>query len=318
MQGEALRAEGAALTRPTLLRSLGSVHRGTVDPGPDAARSHANATARKFRGALAGPLLAADGGVSRRPWLVLVLLGSSGVGCSEGGDADTPGVEPASIVGDTRADGEQPSVVRLAIRVGDVAYTCTGTLLGPRTIVTARHCLEGRIGEGGSCRVTVLLDRLGVGTEDARAERHEADHCEVREPEKALRPWRDVALVRLTSPVPDAPLARLAAGGSGEGRYDTFGYGSWGAAPSFGTTCGNRSDGHKRKATYVGRLGFRFGQSTCPGDSGGPHFLVGTSELAGITSSGFAILIGYETNSDLSESAPWILSRLAAFESASR
>lgn len=247
----------------------------------------------------------------------LALLGLAGLGaaCASPREDAIDHVEgEAPIVGDDRADGEQPSVVRLAISQDGLAYTCTGTLLGSRTVITARHCLEKRLGPGGSCDVKVFLDRTGVGTTDARTEQYTASLCEIREPDKSLSASRDVATIRLGTKVPSPPVATIAEPWETNDDYDVYGYGSWGEPPFVGVTCSNHSNGHKRKAHYRGRLGFRLGQTTCPGDSGGPHFIAGTSKLAGITSTGYAVWVAYEMNTELGPHIAWVRDRLRTYE----
>lgn len=247
--------------------------------------------------------------------LALVALATTAAACaSPREDAVDPMAGEAPIVGDDRADNEQPSVVRLEIMENGEGFTCTGTLLGSRTVITARHCLEKRIGPGGTCAVKVLLDRAGVGTYDVLTEQYPATRCEIREPEKSLTPGRDVGMIQLAARVAAAPVAKLAEPNEATNAFDVYGYGSWGTPPLYGTTCENHSNGHKRKAHYRGRLGFRIGQSTCPGDSGGPHFIAGTSTLAGITSTGFAVWIAYEMNADVSQHIGWVKGRLRAYE----
>lgn len=243
-------------------------------------------------------------------------LAAGGLGC--GADTAESGHDeadaPDAIVGNRYADGEHPSVVRLSIEEDGRFFTCTGTLIGPRTVVTARHCLETSLSDGGGCKVTAFVDRVGAGTHDARAERHAATRCDVLAPREAPTRSRDLATVQLGVPVRDVLFATLADDTTPRGRYDTFGYGSWGEAPSFGVMCSNRSDGHKRKASYDGALGFRFGQATCTGDSGGPHFVRGTNVLAGVTSGGYAFGIAYERNADVAAERAWILAQRDAYE----
>lgn len=254
-----------------------------------------------------------------RPFPRLLLLAgltglAAGLAACAGTDDAEDDANASAIVGDVRADGEQPAVVRLAITPSAQAFTCTGTLIGPRTVVTARHCVEGRVDASGHCPVTVLLDRVGAGTTDPRTEKYAAERCDILTPDAMWLPSRDVATVKLAKPIPSAALASLADDRTPSGHYDVFGYGSWGTPPTFGTTCEHPSDGHKRKASYVGRLGFRFGQSTCPGDSGGPHFVAGTSVLAGLTSQGYAVGVAYETNTSIADHRAWLLAQRDAYE----
>ncbi len=247
-----------------------------------------------------------------RPSLALVALLAVANGCAPE-ESEDAGADRAAIVGNTRADAERPLVVRLAIGEGATS-TCTGTLIGPRTVVTARHCLERHTDGSGRCPVRVLFDRAGVGTEDPSAERYVADRCDIFAPFHRQVPSNDLAMIRLASAIPNAPVAFVADDATPRGRYDVYGYGSWGDGPWFGVLCENHSDGHKRKASYEGRLGFRFGQATCPGDSGGPHFVAGTSILAGLTSTGYAVGIAYEANVDVASHRAWILGQRDAYE----
>src|SRR4051812_17193822 len=48
----------------------------------------------------------------------------------------------AAIVGDLKADGEHPEVVFLKFPHANGYSSCTGTLIGGRTVLTALHCLH--------------------------------------------------------------------------------------------------------------------------------------------------------------------------------
>ena len=69
------------------------------------------------------------------PWLVVLL----GVGCVVGPDEDI-GASRAEIVDGTLAPDEH-SVVLVKL-VGGVGL-CTGTLVSPTVVLTAKHCVQG-------------------------------------------------------------------------------------------------------------------------------------------------------------------------------
>lgn len=232
--------------------------------------------------------------------------------CGAARDAETSAAEDA-IVGDARADHERPEVVNLDVEKDGALFTCTGTLVGRRTVLTARHCILGRVDAAGACPVTALVDRLGRGTLDPSVERYAATRCDVRDTGALLESREDLATLRLDRAVVGARPVSLAKSDAPSGRYTVYGYGSFGRGPSIGTRCEHRGDGHKRSAQYVGSLFFRFGQATCPGDSGGPHFVEGTSVLAGVTSAGGSLLAAYEVNTEVAPHRAWILERIAAY-----
>lgn len=266
-------------------------------------------------------MLAPDRELLTGPWmpgyrlLTVLVMGAllAACGAADGGGGD--GAESASaIIGDLRTDREQPQVVELEVEESGKLFTCTGTLIGKHTVLTARHCVAGRIDEANGCTITVLLDRLGRSTNDPATERYPAARCDMLDAGGIIAAHEDLATVRLARDVAAIAPVQLATDAAPRGHYTAYGYGSFGVGPTFGTKCGHGSDGHKRKVTYDGELGFRLGhQATCPGDSGGPHFVSGTSVLAGVTSTGYSAGVAYEANTSVATHRAWILERLAAY-----
>lgn len=242
------------------------------------------------------------------------LLLVSSVGCSGSDDSDE-GTSNDAIVGVATANGERPEVVRIAIHEanGEEA-TCTGTLIGARTVLTARHCLADLGPIEKICPVEVLVDRAGRGTTRADVERIPATRCDVLVPDARNFWTRDLATIRLARPVVGVTPAKLADDVPEGDVFTAYGYGSFGAPVTFATSCSTRSDGNKRKKTYTGSVAIRFGRVTCAGDSGGPHFAGTSNVVAAVTSGGFDAGIGVEANALVWQNVDWIRERVRAYE----
>lgn len=173
---------------------------------------------------------------------------------------------------------------------------CTGTLISPRRVVTAAHCLDG-------VSASSLRFVIGPSLGQAQAVIRVASVT----PHPSYNPFQltnDIGYVDLDSDAPVAPMALLPAmDQSWVGRELVFvGYGN---SNGFSQT----GSGIKRFVTMpiqqVMPTQFSYavpGKNTCNGDSGGPAFaqVDGQLLLAGVTSFGDAncVQFGVDTRTD--------------------
>ncbi|MCP2671368.1 autotransporter domain-containing protein [Maricaulaceae bacterium EIL42A08] len=173
-----------------------------------------------------------------------------------------PSADPADdLAASVDADNTWAPVVQLFLRnnnTGGVFFNCTGTLINPRTVLTAAHCVNSSSSEAyglaGAAPLSILVG-FGPDTQDAifntiftgasYSEGGVATSTDViihPSSEVSLGglpfPWADVAMVALDEPITDVPtmamlfspldqLTRVAITG-----YGTQGTGEFGAGPS--------------------------------------------------------------------------------------
>jgi MYXO-CTERM domain-containing protein len=250
-------------------------------------------------------------------WSGRAALGAAAVvfaGCSVGATATEETSRSASAIIHGKADTEEhDSVVLLAILKGNVpGGTCTGTMVAPNLVLTARHCVS-ETDRGALCKVdgtpyaggdvgddydpadllvyTGKLAIQGLDDEEYAAARGKRIFVE----DASTLCDRDVAFVLLDRPV-DVPVAPLRLEG-GARRGESLTAVGWGLTES-GRQPNKRMrrDGVKVAAIGplvldeptrigLGRSEFVVREATCSGDSGGPAFAA-TGAVVGVVSRG--------------------------------
>lgn len=191
--------------------------------------------------------------------------------------------EQASIVKGT-VDTADPAVVAIAVRRTGCTDrpptpTCSGTLIHPRVVLTAAHCLEPEAA-GVSYEVLFGASNTAAGV-TLRVVTGELRHPKYDSKTHAY----DVAVLRLADPAPVPPVSLAITPPATGDLLRVVGFGT--------TEDPKIAPGTKRSGTMivtvVEEAGFRADPSpanTCQGDSGGPVFS-GTPELLiGVTASG--------------------------------
>ncbi len=203
---------------------------------------------------------------------------------------------------DRTVDGPEPGVAKI---VGGVAFSglpavglltyggenhCTGTLITPRTVLTAGHCVYGFHAQS----MRFLIGPDGFSPESVHAVADLVPHPSY----DAYGVDGDIGLVILSADAAVAPINQVA-------RLDESWVGRDLFFVGYGLSDGVRQtgDGVKRAVTMaiseMGGTQFAYqeqGRNTCSGDSGGPAFArdaKGGYLIAGVTSYGDAYCVRY-------------------------
>jgi MYXO-CTERM domain-containing protein len=224
--------------------------------------------------------------------LVLSLTAALAIGgCDQGSDDEQFDGNDFRIVGGAPVNTD-PAVALLAMydANGQLASTCTGTLIDAQWVLTAAHCLSpagiAGVGVYFGADATVQMDPSYVGYVEADQAAIHPQWVDGGAPDQG----NDVALLHLATPAPVEPIAinRTALTEQMLGA-DVYLVG-------WGITGGSQQDSMIKRAVMSQLFDFdasfmvvgNNATGTCSGDSGGPAFMSmnGQMVVAGVTSYG--------------------------------
>jgi secreted trypsin-like serine protease len=222
--------------------------------------------------------------------------GASGATSSADPASDEPTNGPdvsidQAVVHGAADRGRHPAVLALLAEDPSGTALCTGALVAPDLVLTARHCVSYLRSEAVQCPTKskqITGDRSPSSItvlrgDDVRTAQPIARGAEILAPKTDVLCANDIALLRLDRPIHDLAPMRVARGAPIAGHTITaVGYG----LTSSGGTAGAKRFRSGISILRVGAAEFIVGEATCSGDSGGPAIDEHTGEILGVVSRG--------------------------------
>jgi hypothetical protein len=218
------------------------------------------------------------------------------VACSSGGGAARDEVRqaPAPIINGIESTDAQNAVILLGLGAGGGWYnSCSGTLIAPNLVLTARHCVS-ETGPSGCATITSdnPPDSLRIYLGKTRSTDWISHSPDAYGKKLFVDDGRnlcshDIALILLDTALVfgDTGLAPIRL--EPPARLDTFTAVGWGVTEKTGDP-GIRMQRPDVKILKVDETAkeFTVGESICHGDSGGPALATGTGAVLGVVSRG--------------------------------
>jgi hypothetical protein len=263
-------------------------------------------------------------------WIVLAPVAALSIACGGGDASSAPpdGVgqsEPVAassqaIYGGTRDNDAEASAAVVALRVDATTTSfelCSGALIAPNVVLTARHCVSKNITSAIACDETGASNNgAHFGDDDAPSSIHvftgaspdlqngapAANGKRIFHPASTVLCNVDIALIVLDRSVTGiTPLkVRLSGGVAPRETLRSVGYGENDAALPLGTrlrragvvieAVGAAVSSH---GTPLASREFEVGESICQGDSGGPALSERSGAVIGVVSRGGDCGLGY-------------------------
>jgi MYXO-CTERM domain-containing protein len=245
-----------------------------------------------------------------------LLLGLASLSsCSEAPRAEAIGQRHEAIINGTPDSGAAAHESVVLLSLTSQGELCSGSLIAPNLVLTARHCVSSNVVEGIGCdidgnsqngdQVGADLDPTSIVVLTGQAPnpfgQGVAFGKKIYHPAGNNLCNHDIALILLSNSVPGAtPMSLRFAFGPQIGEVTTpVGYGK---TTSSDFSAGSR---YRRENTPIVSVGqdlnfstasneFVMGQSTCQGDSGGPVLASDTGAILGVTSRGGDCFNGFQ------------------------